>query len=470
MRLKTRKFPRWLQAFNVLCALTAAAIAGFGIWHLLQRGRARELEGVLVGRGDQASVDTAALAVRLATAEGGTRLAQALDGASDAEALRILDAAIASCLPGGLTLGAELALRSGPVGTAAASEVANAVVIEPVPPAPELKERVLTWVKAIEGPDVTVILAARAIVQESPYRRNAAIERIRELHNYRGIPALLAALGTPEPERETRRLAERALESFVEEDSPVRADGTLEDCWRGWWSAHQGAVKTPYVLQDDAFKLAPRITRETGDRARDALRGLGMVKASVEIDKIGHVAVSGSDPLTRAMAAWTLGRSGSKDALEPLGLALKDREPRVRIAALRAIGRARILPLKPDVEKLLEDPDASVKRGAALALLGFLDRRGLREIDGLAFDAHVPAADRIEVLCDLDETEDGAAASSRWIAALRDPDERVREAARVALGKRVRPEEVVVGRPAWQKWWVERYGETGVSIPLGAGN
>ncbi len=62
MRLKTRKFPRWLQAFNILCAVTAAAIAGFGIWHLLQRGRARELEGVLVGRGDQASVDTAALA------------------------------------------------------------------------------------------------------------------------------------------------------------------------------------------------------------------------------------------------------------------------------------------------------------------------------------------------------------------------------------------------------------------------
>src|SRR6185295_7373954 len=97
--------------------------------------------------------------------------------------------------------------------------------------------------------------------------------------------------------------------------------------------------------------------------------------------------------------------------------ALKDPVPSVRIAAARVVGRGRFLPAKFDVAKLLDDPDATVRRGAALALLGFLDRQGLPEIDVVAFDSRLPARERIDALDALDEAGDGAAASSRWIAA-----------------------------------------------------
>jgi hypothetical protein len=70
----TRKFPLWLQAFNLLCAFTALVILGFGVWHLLGREGAAGLEGVLAGRGEAAIVDTAVLARRLATSEGGSAL------------------------------------------------------------------------------------------------------------------------------------------------------------------------------------------------------------------------------------------------------------------------------------------------------------------------------------------------------------------------------------------------------------
>ncbi|MEZ0230372.1 MAG: HEAT repeat domain-containing protein, partial [Planctomycetota bacterium] len=156
-------------------------------------------------------------------------------------------------------------------------------------------------------------------------------------------------------------------------------------------------------------------------------------------------------------------------AIEPLTVALKDPEPSVRIAAARAIGRARLLPAKADIVPLLDDKDAAVRRGAALALLAFLDRQGLPEIDVVAFDPKVPARDRIAVLEDLDEAGDGAAASSRWIAAVSDPDDSLREAARTALARRAKPDEIVIGRPAWERWWGDRYGGVGVNIPLGAG-
>jgi len=46
----------------------------------------------------------------------------------------------------------------------------------------------------------------------------------------------------------------------------------------------------------------------------------------------------------------------------------------------------------------------------------------------------------------------------------------LRQAARAALARRVRPDDVIVGKPAWTRWWADMYEGTGVSIPLGAGN
>lgn len=467
---KTRKFPAWLQAFNLLCGVTALAIAGFGVWHVA-RGRAPGAEGVLVGRGEAASVDTAALADRLATGEGGSALGNALSSASETEALRVLDAAVASCLPGGLTLAATLAGRAAPVGPRAAAEASSMLGLDPAaPPATDdLRARVQLLVTSVKPRDVTLLLAARAIVQDSPYRRRAAVERLASLQDGRSIPALIAALGTPESERETRALAESALATFAGDSTLPRADDTAEDRWRFWWQEHESTyVKAPYDLLQNARLLGVRVDRGDESARRDALRGLGIVRERSAAPEMGRMVVS-KDPLTRAIAAWALGRAGGPEAIEALTVALKDPEPAVRIAAARAVGRARLHPAKPDVAKLLDDPDASVRRGAALALLGFLDRQGLAEIDVVAFDAKLPPRERIAALEDLDEAGDGAAASSRWIAAISDPDEIVRVAARVALSKRVKATEVVVGRPAWERWWLDRYGGMGLKIPLGAG-
>ncbi|HZV01206.1 MAG TPA: HEAT repeat domain-containing protein [Planctomycetota bacterium] len=473
LSLRTRKFPPWLQAFNLLCVLAAAAIAGFGVYHLASRGRSKALEGILLGRGDQATVDTTVLADRLATAKGGTAVGEALVGADEAEALRVLDAGVASCLPGGLTLGSALAVRKDQVGARARAEVANALGLEPLaPPTPEdLEKRVQTFVAMLELRDVTLLLAARTIVQESPWRRDAAIARIETLHDGRGIPALLAALGTPEPERATREAAERALESFVEDDLPEPGDRTTEDRWRLWWTAHESIyAKPPYDLSQNGHLLAGRLGREDEASRRDALRGLGIVRDRAARAEMAKILVGSSDAATRAMAAWALGRTESIEAMEPLRLALADKDAEVRIAAARAIGRARFVPVKLDLEKLLQDPAPAVRRGAALALLGFLDRQGLPLLDAIVFDTRRLAAERLSALRDLDEASDEAAATSRWIGALSDPDQTVRDAAQAALARRISRHEVIVGRTAWERWWSHRYAGLGVEIPLGAGH
>jgi HEAT repeat protein len=469
----TRRFPVWLQAFNVLCAVTALAIVGFGAWHLLGSKRAPALEGLIVGQGDAATIDTTVLAQRLLTPQGGVEVGTALLDAPEAEARRVLDVASGSCLAGGLALGAELAGRPDAVGLEAAADVTAALGLDPKapPPTEDLRQRVHTFVTALDPHDVALLLAARAIVQDPPHRRDRAIERLVQLHDGRGIPALLAALGTPEPERSTRVLAQAALATFAGDGVPVVNDGTSEERWREWWRAHESTyLKPPYSLQQNAEMLVSRLARAEGSQKRDVIRALGIMKVGSATTEILHQLVAAEDPLTRAMAAWTLGRLGAGSAVEPLALALKDKDPLVRIAAARAIGRARFLPVKADVEKLLEDKDSSVRRGAALALVGFFDRQGLPEIDVVAFDAHVPAAERVSVLEELDEAGDGLAASSRWIAALSDPVDSVRLAARAALARRVSADEVFVGRAAWTRWWADRYSGTGVSIPIEAGN
>jgi HEAT repeat protein len=472
--LKTRSFPSWLQAFNVLCGVTALAILGFGIWHLSTRGQRRAVEGLIAipeGGGDP-TINRGELEKRLEDGPGGFALGEALFSAPEASLLRVLEAAGDTCLPGGLSLASTLTSREGKVLAAARAELAQGLGVEDFFTTDELRVAARNFIERLPKEQATVVMAARGVVTGTPQRRRAAVARLAALQDGRGVPAILAALGAPEGENDTRAAAEAALvELATKNQVQPGLEGTVEERWRAWWEKAQRAyLPPPFDLRVVAKPLLSKVEKPDDASRRDALRGLGIVREPDGAPAAAHLLLAPGDPTVRTLAAWALGRIGGPASVEPLKVALKDPLPLIRVAVARAIGRGRILPLKPEVARLLEDKDDGVRLAAALALLGFLDRSAVAEVDVVAFDDRRSPAERLQAFEALEEAGDGVTSSSRWIAALSDPDEAVRVAAKAALGRRVSKDTVIVGRAAWEKWFQEEFGSTGVRVPLGLGN
>ncbi|MBI3723795.1 HEAT repeat domain-containing protein [bacterium] len=471
--LRTRRFPPWLQTFNVLCGIAALAILGFGIYFLATRGGARDLAGVLVRPpgGGEPRVDREVLERRLALPAGGTALGEALAGTDDATVLRVLDAAASTCLPGALSLEAVLAGRSGRVGEAAVAELTAAVGLEPPSPAlPKLREMAQSALANAEPRSLTVYLAARGIVRGNAARRRAAVERLATFKDGHVIPLLLVALGAQESERATQKLAESALAAYA--TAPIPVEGTSEERWVAWWQGGANSsvsLPLPYDLKLLAEPLERTLERSDLAARREAVRNLGMLRDVNVREKIAHLLETETDALAKADAAWALGRIGGAGAAEPLARSLADPSALVRAAAARAIGRGRFDSARFAVRRLLDENDEKLRFAAALALVEFGDRSALAEVDIVAFDEHRLPGERLAALEALEATGDAAASTSRWIVALTDPDAGVHEAADKALSRYLKEEEVIVGRPAWEKWWRERFQGIGLAFPRGLG-
>jgi HEAT repeat protein len=470
----TRKFADWLQAFNVLCALAATAILGFGAYHLLARTGARALDGVVLvsgspGSGDRPRVDADTLETRLELAEGGARLGEAVRRVDEATGLAVLDEAAASCRAGAVALEAVVASDEHALGARARAELEAALDQESGTPLETLRARALDAGKR-PAHDLELDLAARAVLGPNAYRRSRAVRRVAALHDGRGIPLLLLALGVPPSEEPARAIAERALESFAPELGPP-GNGSAEERWTEWWARARAAfLAPPYDLAKLAGRLARALVSPVEQQRADALRGLGLLRDERARACALELLSSARDPLARATAAWVLGRLGGADATRALAAAAEsDSLAFVRAAALRSIGEARLEAARPVAARALDERDETLRLAAALALVRLGDRSALAVVDLIAFDERRTPAERRDALLDLEATGDLPAASSRWVAALSDPDDTVRSAARAALERRVPRGVALVGRPAWERWWRDRFGTSGLTVPLGLG-
>jgi putative heme-binding domain-containing protein len=102
--------------------------------------------------------------------------------------------------------------------------------------------------------------------------------------------------------------------------------------------------------------------------------------------------LSDPNPFHRARAIWLLGELGPA-GVRDVQLQLSDRDPQIRIAALRALRTAKRGDVLEEARRLAEDPSAAVRREVALSLRG------------------VPIEHRREIFLTLAERFDG---TDRW--------------------------------------------------------
>lgn len=251
---------------------------------------------------------------------------------------------------------------------------------------------------------------------------------------------LVTALGEKDPE--VRRAAWHALDRV--DPLPPEAAGVLARL-----------LEDPDLLiQLDAVDLAARLGPNAAQIVPalcQVLRGTGRHAAERAAEILGHagpVAVPGltsllreGDVAVRLRAAECLAGigPGAAGAIPELAGALRDPDPGVRLAAVRALAatspesRTAVLPLA-------EALSLGGEEACGLALEG-LERFGPAAHEAAPFlvravDAGTPAVRRgaIRVLGAIGSMA-GEPAAQRLIAALRDPDPSLREAAAVALGQ-----------------------------------
>jgi len=107
-------------------------------------------------------------------------------------------------------------------------------------------------------------------------------------------------------------------------------------------------------------ELAPRV---------EAILELGRLRVMSAVPALVEAL---SDPETRSLACWALGRIGAKAAVKNILMLLADEDPLVRHEAVLALARIGDKRAAKPIAKLLQlDPDAKVREECAEALVAF---------------------------------------------------------------------------------------------------
>jgi hypothetical protein len=251
---------------------------------------------------------------------------------------------------------------------------------------------------------VLVLLAGPLLI--APLRFEVAADKAHEFEAMRHAPTLLRGLGEADPKmriagaRGLERLGRDAasaspalVRALEDPDRRVRLSAA---CALGRLDARaESAVPVLVrVLKEDQSRLDDR-SRATialarlGPLARPALWILldslaGQEESAEALAEIGVPSIPGlvellthPDPVVRRRAAGTLGRIGSaaRSAVEVLTAALQDRDPQVRVEAVRALEEIQGPKVVPLLLPLVGDPVTGQAAAQALCLQG--EREGL---------------------------------------------------------------------------------------------
>jgi HEAT repeat protein len=207
--------------------------------------------------------------------------------------------------------------------------------------------------------------------------RRLAVERLSLLPPDEATGPLVECLG--DSSWRVRKAAVERLTAFSDASGPVRAlvpalaDGENPGRRNAALEAltRFGAAALP-VLIEASHDTDVDVRKQTVD----ALAAIGTLDAAAE-DRLAEL-LEDTDPNVRAAAAEALGAIGARDAA-PLLMARvdADREPLVRLSALRSLARLEVSLTVSQLELALEDP---LLRSSAYLLLGWSEDRG-------AFDA-----------------------------------------------------------------------------------
>jgi HEAT repeat protein len=259
-------------------------------------------------------------------------------------------------------------------------------------------------------------------------RAASALERQRDP---RVVEVLIRALGDPEPD--VRRAAAHALASIGDARAAQAITGLLSDP-----RLAPAATEALVRLGPSAAPALGEVMRHGGEAARlEAVRTLAAIAGSSaqdlsQLDEPLRLALADSDPRIRAAAVEAVGLMRDPASETSLVALLRDPDGVVRQHAARALGRLRSTAAAGPLVELLTDPDLYVRVPVARALGQIKAPQALdpliAELNAELSDLRIAAAEALAKLQD-------PRAVDPLLAALADPNEGVRAVAAQALGR-----------------------------------
>ena len=161
-----------------------------------------------------------------------------------------------------------------------------------------------------------------------------------------------------------------------------------------------------------------------------AIQGLGTMKYSAAEPKLAVLLATDSYAEVRQAAAVSLRQIDDPRAVDPLGKALGDAEPHVRLAALSGIARYRQARSRPLVEAICKDPSVEIRRTAVYVLGQLEDPAAVPMIHQLLKDPDSAVrAGAAQALGEFRQTDSTAALQPL----LQDPDKTIKASAARSL-------------------------------------
>jgi HEAT repeat protein len=324
----------------------------------------------------------------------------------DAEsALRLLDFAVRSAVPGRRKQDLILSLRRSPY--------------------PEVRIRVLAALQSLEVPDFAGIAASclgdpSEDVQLAAARAVAAADPPNRAR-------LLAPLLASESEA-VRRFVQREV-AGASFDRLLRSFGRLEPATREA-AARALAKIDPRILD----RLADETASLDAERRLAALRLVEALDAGAELRDVLAGLLADSDRRVRATAVKVVQLAGSPEVRRLLEAALQDPDKRVRANAVEAFEDAGDETCVPKLLPLLADGDNRVRANAAKALIRFERPEGRATLEAMLRDP--VEAVRVSAVWALGQSVLSDATSRLEAHAEREPSEAVRARVAEALAQR----------------------------------
>lgn len=282
---------------------------------------------------------------------------------------------------------------------------------------------------------------APALESSDEFVQHAAARALQQHFQGEDAAVLIERLRDPLP-----RVREAAAEALAQHMDASAAEALIATLADTTWSVGEAAASA--LLRIGAPAVAP--LRAALDRPDPVLRRqaayvLGQLSAQLAPGRRADIAAAlaalldDARPPVRAAVARALGRVRDAAALVPLATALRDPRAEVREAAAEALGASRDGRAVPPLVGALGD-EAPVVRAAASHALALIGAPAavpvMAALLGTDADARCQAAGILgELVASLEDASLRTRAVEALRGAMRDPRERVRQAAARALAK-----------------------------------